>query len=526
MRNLRYGWFLKPEKGAVAINLLIVDDDKLFVMKTIEGIDWKSIGIHRVFSAENIKQALDVLNTFSIDIIATDVEMPMGSGLELLEWLSEHRYPAETLVISGYAHFAYAQKAIEYGSRRYLLKPLSCKEFSLVVAEIVQERISRNGSPGLMQSGQDVLHAPSTEAFIAGVGEKPSAAQEGIRFFLIKLVLSLAEETDETKSRLRVHIVQSVILEMFEKSAFTPENICVESSRTWSLVVSGPEESAALGEIFGKIQNYLEETAHLSCCVYISAPAVVGALKERYPQFTDFCEQCLYIEHAIIRQDEWQKAAEAAVVPLDAGALTECLQAGIFDSALCQINAYVDELVRQKQATQLRICALTDELLRIARSILENYGIDAAETGIDGLFLDTPVSLTSLKKSIQCLMEKLKEATNTETKRKKLVAVIRQYIDEHLDEALNRKSLANQFFFSEDYLARVFKQETGENISDYIIERRIRRAERYLRETELPIGTVAIRVGYNNFSYFSKKFKELTGKSPNEYRYANRNSGK
>lgn len=488
-------------------------------MKTIEGIDWESIGVHRVFSAENIKQALDVLNTFSIDIIATDVEMPMGSGLELLEWLSEHQYPAETLVISGYAHFTYAQRAIEYGSRRYLLKPLSCKEFSLVLAEIVQERTSRSSSSGLMQSGQDVLHAPRTEAFIARLSEKPSAAQADIRYFLIQLRLSLAEEPDETRSRLRTHIVQSVILEMFEKSVFTPENICMDPPRDWSLIVSGPAEPAVLEEIFERIQTYLEETAHLPGCVYISAPTAVGELKERHTQFTDFCGQCLYIEHAIIRQDEWQKAAEAAVVPLDAGALTECLQAGTFDSALCQINAYVDELVRQKQATQLRICALTDELLRIARSMLDSYGID-------GLFRDTPVSLAALKKAIQGLIEKLKEATNTETKRKKLVAVIRQYIDEHLDKELNRKSLANLFFFSEDYLARVFKQETGENISDYIIERRIRRAERYLRETELPIGTVAIRVGYNNFSYFSKKFKELTGKSPNEYRYANRTSGK
>lgn len=488
-------------------------------MKTIEGIDWESIGVHRVFSAENIKQALDVLNTFSIDIIATDVEMPMGSGLELLEWLSEHQYPAETLVISGYAHFTYAQRAIEYGSRRYLLKPLSCKEFSLVLAEIVQERTSRSSSSGLMQSGQDVLHAPRTEAFIARLSEKPSAAQADIRYFLIQLRLSLAEEPDETRSRLRTHIVQSVILEMFEKSVFTPENICMDPPRDWSLIVSGSAEPAVLEEIFERIQTYLEETAHLPGCVYISAPTAVGELKERHTQFTDFCGQCLYIEHAIIRQDEWQKAAEAAVVPLDAGVLTECLQAGTFDSALCQINAYVDELVRQKQATQLRICALTDELLRIARSMLDSYGID-------GLFRDTPVSLAALKKAIQSLIEKLKEATNTETKRKKLVAVIRQYIDEHLDKELNRKSLANLFFFSEDYLARVFKQETGENISDYIIERRIRRAERYLRETELPIGTVAIRVGYNNFSYFSKKFKELTGKSPNEYRYANRTSGK
>ena len=300
----------------------------------------------------------------------------------------------------------------------------------------------------------------------------------------------------------------------------------MDPPRDWSLIVSGPAEPAVLEEIFERIQTYLEETAHLPGCVYISAPTAVGELKERHTQFTDFCGQCLYIEHAIIRQDEWQKAAEAAVVPLDAGALTECLQAGTFDSALCQINAYVDELVRQKQATQLRICALTDELLLIARSMLDSYGIDADLVGIDGLFRDTPVSLAALKKAIQSLIEKLKEATNTETKRKKLVAVIRQYIDEHLDKELNRKSLANLFFFSEDYLARVFKQETGENISDYIIERRIRRAERYLRETELPIGTVAIRVGYNNFSYFSKKFKELTGKSPNEYRYANRTSGK
>lgn len=495
-------------------------------MKTIEGIDWESIGIHRVFSAENIKQALNVLNTFSIDIIATDVEMPMGSGLELLEWLSEHQYPAETLVISGYAHFTYAQRAIEYGSRRYLLKPLSCKEFSLVLAEIVQERTSRNSSSGLMQSGQDVLHAPQTEAFIARLSEKPSAAQADIRYFLIQLRLSLAEEPDETRSRLRTHIVQSVILEMFEKSVFTPENICMDPPRDWSLIVSGPAEPAVLEEVFERIQTYLEETAHLPGCVYISASTAVGELKERHTQFTDFCGQCLYIEHAIIRQDEWQKAAEAAVVPLDAGALTECLQAGTFDSAICQINAYVDELVRQKQATQLRICALTDELLRIARSMLDSYGIDADKVGIDGLFQDTPVSLAALKKAIQSLIEKLKEATNTETKRKKLVAVIRQYIDEHLDKELNRKSLANLFFFSEDYLARVFKQETGENISDYIIERRIRRAECYLRETELPIGTVAIRVGYNNFSYFSKKFKELTGKSPNEYRYAHRTSGK
>ena len=88
------------------MNVLIVDDDKLFIRKAVEGIDWEEIGIHRVFSAENMQQACTVLETFSVDIVVTDVEMVRGNGLELLSWIAEKKYPVETVVVSGYAHFS------------------------------------------------------------------------------------------------------------------------------------------------------------------------------------------------------------------------------------------------------------------------------------------------------------------------------------------------------------------------------------------------------------------------------------
>ena len=122
------------------MNILLVDDDKLFIRKTVEGIDWENIGIHQIFTAGNMDEACRVLETFRVDIVVTDVEMPQGSGLELLEWIAEKKYQVESIVISGYAHFAYAQKAMEFGSRKYILKPVSSKELMIVIGEIVREK--------------------------------------------------------------------------------------------------------------------------------------------------------------------------------------------------------------------------------------------------------------------------------------------------------------------------------------------------------------------------------------------------
>lgn len=95
-----------------------------------------------------MQQACTVLETFSVDIVVTDVEMVRGNGLELLSWIAEKKYPVETVVVSGYAHFSYVQKAMEYGCRRYLLKPVSGKELSGVLSEIIrQKKQSRPGEP-------------------------------------------------------------------------------------------------------------------------------------------------------------------------------------------------------------------------------------------------------------------------------------------------------------------------------------------------------------------------------------------
>ena len=99
-----------------------------------------------------------------------------------------------------------------------------------------------------------------------------------------------------------------------------------------------------------------------------------------------------------------------------------------------------------------------------------------------------------------------------------VVEQIRQYIDVHYKEEIRRDSLAELVYLNTDYISRIFKKEMGISISSYILKKRVEEAKKLLAQSNLPINTVSIYVGYSNFSYFTKMFKENTGYSPLDYR--------
>ena len=92
------------------------------------------------------------------------------------------------------------------------------------------------------------------------------------------------------------------------------------------------------------------------------------------------------------------------------------------------------------------------------------------------------------------------------------------YIDAHYREEIHREELGELVFLNTDYLSRIFKKEKGISISNYIIQKRVEEAKKLLTQSTLPINTVSLYVGYSNFSYFTKMFKDNTGYAPLEYR--------
>ena len=91
-------------------------------------------------------------------------------------------------------------------------------------------------------------------------------------------------------------------------------------------------------------------------------------------------------------------------------------------------------------------------------------------------------------------------------------------IDSDLSSELSLSILAEQHSVSPGYLSGIFKKETGKSLTDYIREKRMKRAAHLLETTKLQIQTVALHCGIMDVQYFSKMFKKVMGKSPSEYR--------
>ncbi|MCI2049371.1 MAG: response regulator [Lachnospiraceae bacterium] len=120
------------------MNLLIVDDEYYSVESLKQKLDWAELGFGNVYGAYSLKQAQQYFHDGMIDVMLCDIEMPHGSGLELLAWVREKKYATACIFLTCHAKFDYATTAIKLGSTDYLLKPVNAEELSDAIRRAVQ----------------------------------------------------------------------------------------------------------------------------------------------------------------------------------------------------------------------------------------------------------------------------------------------------------------------------------------------------------------------------------------------------
>lgn len=106
---------------------------------------------------------------------------------------------------------------------------------------------------------------------------------------------------------------------------------------------------------------------------------------------------------------------------------------------------------------------------------------------------------------------------------KELLDKLKQYIDEHLESELRRDELAEYVHLNPDYLTRLMKKQTGYSLKEYVTRRKMETARTLLRTTTLPVGFIAAKLGYNNFSHFSYTYKKIMDVTPQEERHTEKN---
>lgn len=144
-------------------NLLIVDDN--LDMLELLSRNLRSMDFH-AYKASTLSEAVNILGFAKIDLIITDLQMPGGGGLELLEYVQENCPGIPSLIITGFPSVSTAMKASRLGAVEYLTKPFTAEEFKKNIFSILEttasERQTESIKPSKPQSYAGMAGSPET----------------------------------------------------------------------------------------------------------------------------------------------------------------------------------------------------------------------------------------------------------------------------------------------------------------------------------------------------------------------------
>ncbi|QHW32940.1 response regulator [Paenibacillus rhizovicinus] len=530
-------------------NLLVVDDEKYAVEAVLNCIDWPSAGVTGLFSAYGVESAKEQLLANPIDIIVCDIEMPGSNGLELLEWVNEHKPDTLTIFFTGHANFAYAQQAIQLGSFDYLLKPVKHKQIAEVVSraceKLRQERDKRHYSeryekyaqlwetqkPLLWEKfWQDVLGARvimNDERLGQAIRTYGLPIQPETR---VRPILLSVEEFREAFSKRDEEILEYALLKSAEEMFLESRRGAVFRDAGGILFVLLYEDEQTLDdrELTRICRTYMEASStyfycRLSC--YVGEPAAIGGLTETYHALLEMEQSNVAAPETLLFLRDYgfeRSGMRQAQAPsyIDWAEWTVLFESGKKTELMDRLNAAFKELAAQP-VTHESLEAVYYLLLHMVYHVSHRKGWPAKEV-VGGKLLGDERAATRSLSRLKSWAERLLAAgmdyfSHHEGDHRANIEKVKKYVQTHIRD-VNREDIAAHVYLNSAYLSRLFKKETGQSLMDFIIMAKINQAKILLTETNQKISDIGESLGYENFSYFGKVFKKTVGITPQEYR--------
>lgn len=136
------------------MNILIVDDEKIAIEAIVATAPFEKYGIDGVFTANSMQQAMGILQRERVDILLCDIEMPNGSGLDLIEWVNENCPKAVKLILSCHNEFEFAQQAVGLSCLLYILKPATPEALDKALAKASAKVLKSAADDRMMRFGE------------------------------------------------------------------------------------------------------------------------------------------------------------------------------------------------------------------------------------------------------------------------------------------------------------------------------------------------------------------------------------
>ncbi|MGO4696039.1 response regulator [Paenibacillus sp. 2TAB26] len=516
--------------------VLIVDDEPEIRQGLKLKVDWDSIGLIIAGEASNGVEALERLSAEAIDIVITDMNMPVMDGMLFLDSCHEQYPSLRLIVITGYEDFHYAKAAIRNQAREYLLKPVARKELTDTLSNVKKE---------LDKDRQSHDQAAMTQWRLS------QYYKEMKEHFIVHLVKEeiLQESTIKDRSRL------------FELDSWDKREVRFITAGLWergesiASVDRTPDKFRLPFDIISrecadKFQGKMEvfrDTNYPGLMHF-----VIAADHELEREFAEFLTQSVYKYMAfeikigtgqtVSGFKQWKEGyissllawnmpygKVAGLAPASEGhtAIPEhtikVIERYLIRGELSSFEAAIRQELQRGMKSQLRFVKLIFQLYLMLETIAHESQI-GLESG-EQLWLrpEMTLSLDTVEKAERFLMRiaakiERKRQSDSQESDPSLILAAKQFIDENYMYELNLTMIAEKYNYNSSYFSEMFKAKVGKTFIHYLNEVRIAEAVRMLKTTTLNLWDIAELTGFSNASYFSSKFKRMYGMTPSDYR--------
>ncbi|MCU6791800.1 response regulator [Paenibacillus sp. WQ 127069] len=516
--------------------LLIVDDEPLIrkgLRKLVESnaLHWEIVG-----EASNGQEAIVKLGDHAPDLVLTDIRMPGLDGIQLAEYIHRNRPNTAVIILTGHRDFEYAQAALRFGVKDFLLKPCPEKEVCRILTEVyellyarlqardMQNEERRRMEENVLRSQMLQLPVPQTDA------ERLTEAYNGMDAWCVCVITYFPESKAYRPEDLKLlqFSIMNIMQELFEQSGLQGRIVSVQVNQF--VLLLNPSQSAH--SFFSQLVTIIEELLAIPLFTHYSGRLDnMGALHQMYQEGLEAYEKAhpsSSLQRFTYKQEErMSTAAIEGNLDLNYSSIKTILNevmSFILLGKSSELQQYAASLVlalQDKPIAEMKLEALT-----IASAFQET---ERRELGVSLVQEDFAARVSELHPlqqpaAIMAWTEKQIERFFAEWSRwlmlnnDNLIGRAIRFIEQHYMDECTLAQAAEHVHLSLTYFSNLFKKDTGESFTNYLTKVRVDKAKMLLRNTGMKIAEIAEAVGYADPNYFAAVFKQTTKQSPSEFR--------
>ncbi|MEK3725465.1 response regulator [Paenibacillus sp. FSL H8-0034] len=540
------------------MKVLIVDDEAQ-IRRWIETLVQRTdLDIQVVGTCSNGKEALEACRSLPVEVVITDIKMPVMDGIELIRQLKEEFPAISTLIMSSYSEFHYASEALKAGASNYMLKAEVTVDdlraaLRKVQVELKAEQNRKEEIYSLKSTVNGNQYALRSLYFNELIRGKPSAIQEfeaKMNAFRLQLanqhMILMTISIDDYRNAILTAKIQDKELLELAMINIIDETLLTETGSGCSFVYetnllvammnsnrSGSKSAReATLQYAHRIASHLSEFLQISISIGISLP--YSDIRQLGRQFEEACEALnrkqFYGKRSIAWYNEDSHLSGDSLnkeLPEGLEALSQLLDQGQYKQAFLNLNVMLDKMEHHKLYTEKEVKAFGLEiafLIQQASRRLREFTVQAPMVYEPDPVLQEISDLTAFEQVKQWLIVRMRYFTEAAEVRRhpysETIGKVCELIKTSYAEGISLQQAADAVHLNKTYLSELFKKETGISFNDYVTQIRIEKVKQLIRSGEATIGILAERVGYPDGSYLTRVFKKITGMTPLEFKHS------